>query len=814
MRWRFAAIVLLAVIVGHPLPLVGHPLPLVGHPFRGADVAGAQIPDGIAYFVRDLANPRDRREARPEILDAPMLPGSVVKAVALVAAMESGVIEPGSSWMCRRVATVDGHRFVCAHPDLKRPLTPAEALAHSCNDFFASLAPRLSREMLNRTRTAAGLPPVGGSTSMAEAIVGLDGPRTTPRALVDVMARLVGVGADRAVPMKAETRRVLLDGLRGAADYGTASAFKARGISALAKTGTITLASGVAMGVVVALTPADAPTRGIVVVAPGGAGVDAAAIAADILTAPRTPAPSTPAPSTLAPSTPAPSTPAPGTPAPSTPAPSTPAPSTRAPSTPAPGTPAPSTPAPSTLIRLGRTLPDGRTRVETIRLDDYIAQVLAGEGQPRAGDAAQEALAITARTFALANRNRHRREGFDLCDTTHCQVVRPSTVTTRRAADATSGRWLLYQGEPAFVFYSAWCGGRSELASRVWPGAIDYPYEPALKDDACENEQGWQSEIRAADIERALRAAGLKGSRLRELRVLSRDSSDRVSRVRLDGFSPPDMNGHEFRMAVGRIVGWQALKSTSFEVQRTSQGYRFRGRGYGHGVGLCVIGAGNRAARGATAEDILHFYFPGLTVTSGASAASGAPGARVAAEAHDPRDVPATDTALALPADEEGERGTMMTLIRKSRDDVAKLTGVLPPSRLRVTVHPTVDSFGRATGQPWWVSGATDGPAIDLLPITLLRQQGQLERTVRHEVTHALLDGALAKRPMWVREGAAAYYADPAQPRAVKPARVVCPSDAELLRAISAGAQRDAYARAETCFARAIADGRKWDQIK
>ena len=60
-------------------------------------------------------------------------------------------------------------------------------------------------------------------------------------------------------------------------------------------------------------------------------------------------------------------------------------------------------------------------------MDDYIAQVLAGEGQPRAGDAAQQALAITARTFALSNLNRHRREGFDLCDTTHCQVVRAAT---------------------------------------------------------------------------------------------------------------------------------------------------------------------------------------------------------------------------------------------------------------------------------------------------------------------------------------------------------------------------------------------------
>jgi SpoIID/LytB domain protein len=620
----------------------------------GAGVAVIAAPSsGAAYFVRDLQNPRDRREARADILDTPLHPGSTVKAVALVAALESGVITPDSSYVCRRQVTLDGRTFVCAHPDLKRPLSPSEALAYSCNDFFVSLA-----------------------------------------APADVL-----------------------------------------------------------------LSPTIAQTR----------------------TAPAT------------------------------------------------------SRAVGPSIRLGRTLADGSTRVETIALDDYIAQVLAGEGQPSAADAAQQALAITARTFALANRNRHRREGFDLCDTTHCQVLRPSTVTSRRAADATSNRVLLYEGQPAFVFYSAWCGGRSELASQVWPGAVDYPYEPPLEDDACKDGDPWTSEIRAGDIERALKEAGLRGNRLLDLRVLARNASKRVARIRLDGFTPSEMSGHEFRMAVGRVVGWQLLKSTAFDVERTGTGYRFRGRGFGHGVGLCVLGAGNRALRGATAEEILRVYYPGLQIgpippTQVTTTASASPTRRPAPSAPAPS-APApsappplapvappaplapSDVALALPASEESERTAVTTLVRKSRDDIATLTGVTPPARLRVTVHPTVDSFGRATGQPWWVSGATEGSSIETLPIAVLRRQGQLDRTIRHEVAHALLDASLANRPMWVREGAAAYFSD-ATPRKGKPPRIPCPTDAELLRAISAGAQREAYARAEICFARAIADGKKWSEVR
>lgn len=694
--------------------------------------ASSLKPQEAAYFVRGLEDLRDRREARSVILDTPVQPGSIVKTIALVTALERGIITANTSHMCRRVVKADGQTFTCSHPDLKRALSPAEALAYSCNDFFVSLAPKLSREALNATRIAAGLPPLQSGTPMATAIVGLAGPKTTPRALIDMTARLVGAGKDTPVPMRPATRAILLDGLRGASEYGTASAFKAANVSALAKTGTILMPNGASLGLVVALAPAEQPTRGIVVAAPGGAGLDAAGLAADLLSESSAPK------------------------------------ARQAPLAPQ----APKSPEAPGSIRLGRTLPNGDTRVETLALDDYTSQVLAGEGQPKAGDAAQQALAITARTFAMANRNRHRKEGFDLCDTTHCQVLRTATTTTRRAAQSTSGRVLMYRGQPAFVFYSAWCGGRSELASQVWPGAIDYSYEPAQHDDACEDEPGWASEVRVGDIERALRNAGLRGSQLRNLRVLTRNTSGRVARIAVEGFTPAEISGHEFRMAVGRVAGWQSIKSTSFEIDRTSSGYRFRGVGFGHGVGLCVVGAGRRASRGATSGDILKFYFPGLTI----GGVSGSVGSTTLTSAFPemprppatpppsaipspPKSSPpaAADVALALPAAEEGERPALLSLIRRSRDEVAKATGVAIPARLRITVHSNVESFGRVTGQPWWVSGATDGGAIELLPVTVLRQQGQLERTIRHEVTHALLDGALAQRPMWVREGAAAY---------------------------------------------------------
>ena len=467
-------------------------------------------------------------------------------------------------------------------------------------------------------------------------------------------------------------------------------------------------------------------------------------------------------------------------------------------------------------IRIGLTS-KGSTRVTRLDLEEYVAGVVAAEGEARAADAAQQALAIAARTFALANLQRHRRENYDLCDTTHCQVLRAATPSSRRAAEATAGRVLVHDDQPASIFYSASCGGHSELASEVWPGAVDYG-AVSQRDEACRDEPKWTSDIRVSDIERALRVAGHRGSRLRDLRVVQRNASHRVARLRVDGFAPAEITGHDFRMAIARAVGWQQMKSTAFEVRRTSAGYRFTGQGFGHGVGLCVIGAGQRALAGSNANEILKFYFPKLridaigavaTMTAGRPPTA-SPAPAPAAPAADPR----PDLLMALPASEESERAEIMQLIRSARDQIAAKAGVAVPASIRVTVHPTVEAFGRATGQPWWVSGATEGSNVDLVPIAMLRQRAQLERTIRHELAHVLVDSALAGRPLWVREGAAQYFASPADAITGSLSRGGCPADFEFLRPLSAGAHRSAYARAETCFRRALAGGRSWREVR
>jgi SpoIID/LytB domain protein len=500
---------------------------------------------------------------------------------------------------------------------------------------------------------------------------------------------------------------------------------------------------------------------------------------------------------------------------------------------------------PSTMtLRIGVARPGGYV-VRTIQLEEYVAGVLAGEAARNSNPSALEALAITVRTYALANLSRHRADGFDLCDLTHCQVLRKATPATETAATGTAGEVLLYRGALASVFYTASCGGRTEQPSHVWPGASDPDYLPSRDDDACDGMPVWADELSTADLMRSLEAAGFSGDTIRDLRVLSRNESGRVARLRLDGLSPGQISGQDLRVVVGRTLGWQHIKSTTFDVRRTAAGYLFSGRGSGHGVGLCVIGSARLGARGQSASEILARYFPGATIAPLASSIVAAVEPKVAAPppapsgeprigaapprapiAPAPRRAPASAPAaaevlLSLPAGDEGERDVLHDLALRARDRLAADLGAASPLRITLRLHPTVESYQRATGQPWYTAGATLDTDIHLVPLTVLRERGLLERTIRRELVHVLTRPALSNRPLWVREGVATYFAgegtvpgEPARRVVVPGLKTSCPGDRELLQPASPGALSNAYARAAACVGRQIAAGKKWSEIR
>ncbi len=471
-----------------------------------------------------------------------------------------------------------------------------------------------------------------------------------------------------------------------------------------------------------------------------------------------------------------------------------------------------------------RTLAGGDTA--SVPLEVYVARVLAGEGEPNAPEAATQALAIAIRTYVTFNAGRHRSEGYDVCDSTHCQVPRPATMATRRAALATAGRILTYNGAPAEIFYSASCGGRTESADQVWPKA-NLPYLRSVDDDVHADDSPWMLDVSLRAAQQALAREGFTGNQLRNVEVEARSPSGRATRLKLPGLRPESISGEQFRT----LIGARQFKSTAFDVKRVGASLRFTGTGYGHGVGMCVIGAGRRARRGESVETILATYFAGLDLVrlgdvsarSGATLNTGPNTEPVRATANTA--TAAVNTATGNAATPNVSRfavrvppGSSLTgvgLEKMVSRAYAALSQTLGTTVAPVTVsmHDTLDSFRAATGRPWWVSAVSSRTAIELAPAALLEQREGVESIVRTAIAELLIAPALQDRPAWVRVGAARYYARLA---AVAPprSRVQCPADAELLLAVSAVAQREAETRAEACFARALSDRKDWRAVR
>jgi SpoIID/LytB domain protein len=711
-----------------------------------------------AYELLDLGRGHPLVTVRPERLDLPASSGSLMKIATLAAAIDAGVVDDATRLVCRRSARVDGRVLDCSHPGAGSSLSGADALAHSCNSFFLDIGGRLSREQLSAARVAFGVPPVSAGASLPLAAVGLDGVAVAPRAWPRAIARL----ARGDVAVSLSSRRVLLDGLERATRVGTASGLGDLAERVLAKTGTAPGPGGQVLGVIAAVWPADSPTTTLVLLAPGASGRDAAALAGEVVRR-----------------------------------------LDRA-------------QARRATLRVGR-LRDTRYVVESMSLEDYVAGVVAAEAPPGAPPPLEEVLAVLARTYGWAHRGRHEADGFDVCDLTHCQALARPTVGSSTAAAASQGRVLMHQSALAEVYYSASCGGWLEEPRAIWPAASrpGVPYLSRRPDPAAHPPGAWTSELAVEELEEALRAAGLRGARLEHAQVIDATVSGRARRVRVAGFVPEMLTGEDLRLAVGRHLGWQRLKSTRFTIERTARGFRFEGSGHGHGVGLCVLGAATLVGRGARVADVLTAYLPGTRIAHLDEVQSGSPlparpppGRGGIPRAAEPV------VGVSLPFADEKSRPAADTAVRRALAHVASFLAVPPPPRLVVRFHPTVRSYQRTTRLPWWTSGATVDGQIELPPFETLRRRGTMAQTLRHEVVHLLSAEALAGRPLWVKEGLAAHVAGQGrEEKVVSRDAPACPADAEFARASSGEALRALYERAEICVARELARGTPWERV-
>jgi stage II sporulation protein D len=268
-------------------------------------------------------------------------------------------------------------------------------------------------------------------------------------------------------------------------------------------------------------------------------------------------------------------------------------------------------------------------RVTTIPLEEYVAATILSEFDPPAGDEQSvekmfEVQAIVSRTYAVAERGRHARDGFDLCSTSHCQLYEPARLrasqwarAARRAAEKTAGIILTYDGEPAHALFHADCGGHTSSAASVWGGTA-VPYLTSEPDGAGNHgHTEWTFEARMIAVRDALNgdARTAIGGTFDGMQIAQRDPAGRAEKLILKGTRSVTVRGEVVREVLTRSFGIKSLRSTLFQVARHGDRLVFAGKGFGHGVGLCQAGALSRLRAGASPAAVLAHYFPG-TVTS------------------------------------------------------------------------------------------------------------------------------------------------------------------------------------------------------
>jgi stage II sporulation protein D len=249
--------------------------------------------------------------------------------------------------------------------------------------------------------------------------------------------------------------------------------------------------------------------------------------------------------------------------------------------------------------------------VSTYHLEDYVASVLAAEMPEDFPLEALKAQAVLIRTLAMNPQQNHRSEGFDFCDTTHCQLFRPPKNIPDKfqvATGETRGRILNHDNRPIAALYHSACGGHTSPNHRVF-GGEPLPYLQGVDDgDFCRDspQYTWQSTLKRDRLEKVL-----DFSPLQHIQPLDAETDGRSFNLGLEGRGFKEISAQKFLQQVGQQLGWGKIKSAYFVVESNRDTLIFKGKGLGHGVGLCQWGARGMALSGKNYREILQHYFPG-----------------------------------------------------------------------------------------------------------------------------------------------------------------------------------------------------------
>ncbi len=260
--------------------------------------------------------------------------------------------------------------------------------------------------------------------------------------------------------------------------------------------------------------------------------------------------------------------------------------------------------------------------VNRLELEDYVSGVLESElGSLNLSPEVLKAQLIISRTYVLSMGNgRHYHAGYEFCDGPHCQVFKniphEDDPALETVLGSVRGEYISYHGHPIAAFFHHSCGGMTSRVEDVWPTA-PRPYLVAVAEDpkgVCRTSTHtkWRFSETRKSLAACLRHAKWLSPQeaLDTIRVARTDPSGRTKVIMIQGNRTLLIPVGKLRNVINQYYGKEVLRSAMFTISRENDRFVFRGRGWGHGVGLCQEGAMEMARHGKTYQEILAHYFP------------------------------------------------------------------------------------------------------------------------------------------------------------------------------------------------------------
>ena len=243
--------------------------------------------------------------------------------------------------------------------------------------------------------------------------------------------------------------------------------------------------------------------------------------------------------------------------------------------------------------------------VNEIAIDKYVEGVIKGEAGYGYELEYYKVQAVISRTYAL-HHQKHKNEGFDLCDHTHCQVYKGindrsniSDAVNQTAEEVLVDSSLNYINT---LFHSN-CGGNTVTTDFVWSKRL--PCMERVKDTFCLNssQAKWKKTVSKSSWISFLAAETKKPTSYFSDKKLNFEQTERK-----EFYSVGNQN-----VRLVNIRQKYRLKSTYFSVYEIGKQIVLIGRGYGHGVGLCQEG-GIVMSKTHSYRDILYFYYQDVSI--------------------------------------------------------------------------------------------------------------------------------------------------------------------------------------------------------